>query len=361
MRINKEQLTRIKKLVEDGYISVQKHPNYRLYIYNYTKKTQHERFWNEETMMCRGLILDHNGYVRALPFKKFFNYEEHLEHGWEIPKGPGLVSEKFDGSLGIMYFIGNVPFIATRGSFTSEQATHANELLRTKYKDIVFDQSQTWLFEIIYPQNRVVVDYGSRDELVCLGSISLEEDTFGLWIAPGSNVPPGIPKAPGGFLDDWKTLNKAENKREEGFVVSFLGSDVKIKMKFKEYVRLHRLYTGLTKRKIWEAMKNKEDLDVLMQSVDEEFKTYVLTAINEIKLCQHNYFDRAQSTLKYIQEKTFKGKTPTRKELATEIVKYPDTGLIFALLDNKQGHIDDFLWKISYPDAEKIFRNDIDS
>lgn len=66
------QLDRIRKLVAGRYISVAKHPQLDLFIYNYTAKSQYERYWTEETMMCRGLILDSQGQIIARPFPKFF-------------------------------------------------------------------------------------------------------------------------------------------------------------------------------------------------------------------------------------------------------------------------------------------------
>jgi hypothetical protein len=41
------QITR--KLIDEGYISERKHPVYDYWIYNYTAKTQYERYWNTET------------------------------------------------------------------------------------------------------------------------------------------------------------------------------------------------------------------------------------------------------------------------------------------------------------------------
>lgn len=45
-------------LIDNGYISFNKHNEFPLYIYNYTAKTQWEKKWNAYTLACRGLILD---------------------------------------------------------------------------------------------------------------------------------------------------------------------------------------------------------------------------------------------------------------------------------------------------------------
>src|SRR5690625_6840927 len=64
--------------IEQGYISVRKHPESEaLVIYNYSKKAGYERAWNPTVRNCRGLIVDHvTDEVKARPWPKFFNYEE---------------------------------------------------------------------------------------------------------------------------------------------------------------------------------------------------------------------------------------------------------------------------------------------
>ncbi len=47
----------LQKMIDERYISVQKHPTEELYIYNYTQKAQFDRVWNNETLNCRGLVL----------------------------------------------------------------------------------------------------------------------------------------------------------------------------------------------------------------------------------------------------------------------------------------------------------------
>src|SRR3972149_3073306 len=112
-------------LVQQKYLSVQKHDKVDLLIWNYTPKAQFSRYWTDETMMARGLITDLEGNVIARPFRKFFNYSEHTGEDSKLPSLPMEtfeVFDKLDGSLGILYWRGETPYIATRGSFSSDQA-----------------------------------------------------------------------------------------------------------------------------------------------------------------------------------------------------------------------------------------------
>jgi RNA ligase len=159
----------LPEMLREGYVCVQRHPTVPLYIYNYTSKAQYERVWNEVTLQCRGLILDANGRVVARPFRKFFNLEEVQD----LPAGPFEVYEKLDGSLGILYWLGDEAYLATRGSFASEQSRRANGILQARYRHVLprLDRGHTYLFEIIYPENRIVVNYGGREDLVLLAVV----------------------------------------------------------------------------------------------------------------------------------------------------------------------------------------------
>jgi hypothetical protein len=104
--------------------------------------------------------------IVARPFAKFFNYGTPQA---VIPAEPFVVTEKIDGSLGILYYLDGEPHIATRGSFTSEQAARARRCCASY--EIEWTPGTTPLFEIVYPENRIVVDYGDRRELVLLAAI----------------------------------------------------------------------------------------------------------------------------------------------------------------------------------------------
>lgn len=189
-------LDELQEAVRNGYISERFHPAHQeLAILNYTEKAAYEKHWNDSTLTCRGLIYNVlTEEVLARPFKKFFN--------WDEPQAPGInwdaplyhVANKEDGSLGIIfetpYGIGEGEWttlqVATRGSFVSEQAEHANAWLRDGNGSGKFlawawdriDAGYTPLVEIIYAENRIVLDYGSRDELIPLGSVEISTGVF---------------------------------------------------------------------------------------------------------------------------------------------------------------------------------------
>ena len=144
----------LHKYESEGLVFSQKHPTLPLTIWNYSDKVQYEGLWNETLLQCRGLVTDDEGNVVALPFKKFFNLEENKH----TPTSKFDVYDKMDGSLGILFNYKGEWVFATRGSFTSDQSVKGLELL-SKYDYQKLHNGYTYLFEIIYGQNRIVVKY----------------------------------------------------------------------------------------------------------------------------------------------------------------------------------------------------------
>lgn len=344
--------TLFKTEIENHYISVQKHPTEDLFIYNYTQKAQYDKNWNALTLMARGLILDGEGNIKARPFQKFFN---HGETGAPTVFGDFRVYEKYDGSLGILYWVGNEPFLATRGSFTSEQAVKGTEMLKLALKGNfgALERDKTYCFEIIYPQNRIVVDYGAFEGLILLAVIDNETGwDYPLGEYELKELPFQFAKTYSGIyeLGQIKEFLKEDNK--EGFVIFWGG--FRLKIKFDEYVRLHRLLTKVTARSIWDLMQKGEEINEMLERVPDEFYDWVKKTKEDL---EKHYNEIAKEALEILG--TVCGLT-TRKERAEIILKYKYPAVVFAMMDGKENKPwQQIIWKILYPPHIKPFKQEI--
>lgn len=334
----------LERALSEKLVSVQKHPETDLFIYNYSPRVQFDKLWDDTTRACRGLILDGQMNVVAKPFGKFFNIEEHTPE--EIPSLPFDVFEKLDGSLGILYWHNGIPKIATRGSFTSEQAIHATELLHKKYSHL-FDKLNplwTYLFEIIYPSNRIVVDYGDVDDLFLLTVI--HNDT-GKEALPEIGFP--VVKRFDG-INDISKLKELQEDNKEGFVIRF-SNGFRVKVKFEEYVRLHRIITGVSNVVIWEYLKDGKPLDALLDKVPDEFYEYVRSTANQLQkeFIHMEYEANDMFDLYYHEDK---------KTFALNILKQtPDISAILFNMYNKKNH-KPIIWKKIRPTYQKPFKQE---
>lgn len=349
----------MKHDIDNGLIKVTKHPSLPLDIYNYTERAQFSKKWNIATTVSRGLIVNREtNEIIARPFPKFFNYEER-------PNLIGLddpvrVVDKMDGSLGILYPIedpyGGTEFaVATRGSFQSDQAKHATQVWRERYS-YRFQPPYGWtmLFEIIYPDNRIVVDYGDTDDLFFLGAVDI---WFGTVTGPES-VPewPG-PRASGIVA---RTLREAlslpPRANREGVVVRSLKDYSMVKIKQEDYVQLHRIVTGLNRRAVWEMLRQGlnpyEGVPDELHDWVSDTASVLQASFDSAKIRTFQYFNN--TILKLNQE--YSGpENWTRKDFAVKVQKQDWMPWVkkcmFLLLDNQS--LDEYLWKLLKPTGEE--------
>ena len=337
-------LHKLYKHIREGYISKQRDGSAAcpLLIYNYTHKCQWEKAWDEVTTQCRGLVVNENtGMIVARPFKKFFNLGE-ME---KIPEGPYRVFDKMDGSLGIGVRPG---MIATRGSFESDQAKEANKLY-SQY-GCQWPDDITPLWEIIHPVSKVVVNY-DEEKLVLLATIDKETglDTYEYdwWTGP---VVPEQPVLP---IEELAAFaNKSgdfENK--EGFVILWRDG-TRAKVKYGEYVRLHRLVTGITAKRIWEVLSRGESMDEIRDRVPDEFFQWTTNVESVLRMGYAKLDSEIKQAFAGLPE--FKD----RKDFALYVrAKHPEiASFMFCMLDKKD--YSSGVWKLLKPAGDASFKED---
>lgn len=353
MREHKEK---IEQYINDGLLVRRWHPNGLLQILNYTQRVQYDRLWDDLTMQCRGLILDAEYNVEAKPFGKFFNWSELKSE--EIPNEPFEAYTKLDGSLGIIYWMSDTPYIATRGSFESEQAIRATKILHSKYPHTFdnLDYGKTYLFEIIYPENRIVLDYNGMEDLIMLAVIDN---------ATGKDLPledigfPLVQRHDGIKNIDLLTLLEKDN--EEGFVIKFQ-SGMRCKVKFAEYVRLHKILTQTSNIAIWECLKNGQPLDELLERIPDEFFKWVKSTKEYLESQYHEIQNEALAAYNRIHYASLEdGGIVNRKTFAVEVMKSHKkiSGVLFNMLDNKD--CAPVIWKMLRPEYSKPFKTEVDA
>jgi RNA ligase len=347
--------------LRNGLISRQSHPIFSdLTIYNYTARAQYDKVWNEVTSTCRGLIVDAaSGDVVARPFPKFFNLGEHELDALPLDQ-PFEVLDKMDGSLGILYCTPDGPAVATRGSFASEQAVHATSVFRNKYAHIPLIEGATYLFEIIFPSNRIVVDYGALDDLVLLAVIDIKT---------GADLPiptdwPG-PVAPRHLLADFAAVqsfvsdSQKSGTAAEGVVVRFDPTQpgtpsLRIKLKLADYVRLHRLITGVSTVNVWEALAGGQPIDQWLEHVPDEFYQWVRNTTDNLRAEYQSIEDDCRRAM--ADPRAASGND--RKTVAEYFAPFPHRAVLFKMFDGKP--YESLIWKSIRPAFAKPMRSDPD-
>lgn len=358
----------LAEMVEQGMVSVKAHPDQAadLWISNYTAAAQYTNTWNAVTRQCRGLITgghpvtDASAIVVARPFEKFFNLSEHDTDAHKaLPLDRRFVVEgKMDGSLGILYEAPDGPAIATRGSFSSDQALWATAFLRRVAPGWAVPTGVTLLFEIVYPTNRIVVDYGDHEGLTLLAAIDVDTgadvsvpEAWKEW-RPVVQIYDGIDI---GMILRLIATSPQDWVNHEGFVLRFTPASpglpsLRVKAKFAEYVRLHRIVTGVSTKTVWELLSTGHPLAELLDRVPDEFAQWVQATADEL---QARYDGIEQSCRALMTDARVD--SSDRKSTALFFAEQPHRSVLFKMLDDKDPSA--LIWRMIKPLAEKPFRS----
>ncbi len=248
-----------------GQGNITKKTKGELSLFNYTRKCQYENNFSTITESARGLIIcESQKKIVALPLSKFFNYRERT---YSIPKEDFITTEKLDGSLGILYFWENKWNVATRGSFDSKQSEWAEKWLHKNINLSLLNSSLTYLVEIIYRENRIVVNY-PYEGLVILSAYDLR-DGHEVNMCELMDLGFRCPLIYKYEFKDLLELCKTLPSSEEGFVVRF-DSGYRLKIKGEEYCRAHRLISKVTPLGVWDLLRECGNIEGVRSSLPEE-------------------------------------------------------------------------------------------
>lgn len=278
---------------DDGRISMHelKINNKKLLGFKYTTNTVYSEDWDNVSLHARGIVFDYaTSEVLARPFDKFFNLGEMIDtETGELKPIAGYVKQhlgfdnlsgdykhqkfrvmdKLDGSLGIVFWTGVDWYVKTAGSFESDQAKWANDWFDMLINPNVLDKSKTYLFEIIYNEDKHPIEY-DFEGLVLLGIIDTQtgiEEPLSeiLRVAKELNIRHAEVLE---FTDFDEVVKYAKNlpKTKEGVVITF-ENGFKLKVKGDEFLALQKIFHFLTKDVVYE--------NFLWNSVDANPETSV--------------------------------------------------------------------------------------
>lgn len=291
--------------------------------FKYTTNTVYSEDWDNVSLHARGIVFDYaTGEVLARPFDKFFNLGEMIDTetgvlkpiagyvkqhlGFDNLSGDYKhqkfrVMDKLDGSLGIAFWTGTDWYVKTAGSFESDQAKWANEWFDMIIDPSILDKSKTYLFEIIYDEDKHPIEY-DFEGLVLLGIVDtktgIEEPLSEiLCVAKELNIRHAEVLE---FTDFDEVVKYAKNlpKTKEGVVITF-ENGFKLKVKGDEFLALQKILHFLTKDVIYEnflwnsvdANQETSVKDNLIYAFNEGFIVNIPEELEDMKKYAHDLYE----------------------------------------------------------------------
>ena len=326
-------LNKYFELMHQGLVYIKKHPEYPLFLLNYTPRTQYQQKWCKELVHARGLVVGEDGKIFARPIPKFFNHYE-INDLEKLQDEEYEVFEKMDGSLVIMFHYENHPIFCTRGSFISEQSAKAHEIFRAKYKHISVNKECTYCFEVIYPENKIVVNYEDVEDLFL---ISITHTSSGKEInihATGFKTVNKVDKTSiHAFLSGFEEANM------EGYVVKYtkgLTNSLRVKYKFNTYVEKHK-GKDITAKQIKDSLKKMKpiDLDVIPDECYEEVRTIIAEFEDQFKRKEKTIID---------EYREIRSQNISSRDVIEAIKQSEHSSILFAI--HRKKPYDMLVWKL---------------
>lgn len=366
------------KYIDTGLIDYATHDEFPLALLTYGREAVHTNTWDSVICKCRGLIYNTETMeIVARPFEKFWNLgtagmPETDPSTWtysqsdDVVFGEPEVWEKMDGFLATLYEYDGKSYIASKGSFHSTHAKWAtawyNANVNTKRP---WPAGYTPVFEGICSSLRIVVGY-EFEGLVLLALINnetgeeMDQTQLRSWAEKH-----GV-KTPYVFLGTWQQARERsmnpETKNVEGYVLCWRRpgqTPFRLKVKYVDYLRLHRMVSGVSAKAIYNCLAGNEykgDLDEWCDNSTPWFSKFVNKWVRALTLRHDELMTEATKRYAEVREvnrikvgqRPYENMGAERKEYALEFARYPEIkGILFAMLDGKDASA--VAWKLVKP------------
>lgn len=347
----------IEKYIDKGYVRSQTHSILPLTIYCYTNGCQYDDAWDGVTEMCRGLVIDDKDNIIARPLRKFHNWERYNELN-TVPSGNFTTFEKLDGSMIQVFNYNGNWVISSKGSFESPHAVKASQILSKIGHINELDPDYNYVFELITPEHRIVVDYGNKEDLVLLAIINNKtgnekdiNDYSHLFTLPRVFD----------YKDSFDLYKQSIPSEEEGYVIKFDCGE-RMKIKGSHYLFLHKIITNCTYRDIWRLLKNNDNILTFIERLPDEWIEWFSNKVGKLIVSYKRIEGEVKRDFQHgIEQGLYKYSTSnhpmieelvSRKEIAEyfKSCKYPSC--LFNLLYNQD--YSEWIWEKIYPPSEKF-------
>ncbi|XP_028392639.1 uncharacterized protein LOC114517180 [Dendronephthya gigantea] len=295
-----ELFLKIEDLVKVGKVdkTVDSVTGLEMFIYDRSTAS----FSDPIVLLCRGLVLHPpSKTVVTRPFIKF------LEHaGSRDPNEMVEATIKYDGSLGIAFLWDNDVLVTTKRRMDSKQAIWAKQWIKDHCNLSMFQAGYTYLFEIIYQNNTVIVNYffeglvllaindEKGHELPYNTMLHFARATGFFMVTPritapysevlwycggirsnGGTISPNLPSFTSGALP----VNK---KRQEGWVVKFSDGS-RQKIVYSWWKNTSKLAQLVHPQVVWLLLKH-DKIKVAFENAPNHFYVEILRMVQAIRV-----------------------------------------------------------------------------
>ena len=210
----------------------------------------------------------------------------------------------------------------------------AEGIYKEKYEEVAVMQECTYCYEVIYPQNKIVVDYANDEDLYLISikhtktgkNVNIEQSGFKTVKKINTN---GI------SFNEW-LCHDVPN--EEGYVMKFTKDNLLVKIKFDNYVDKHK-GKYMRKENIEKSMKNM--IPINLSNIPDECYDDVKIIVTKMELKFKEKEIECMREYLYILEHWG---VINRTDMIEAMKQSNSSAILFAMHANKR--YDKLIWKM---------------
>ncbi len=154
--------------------------------------------------------------------------------------------------------------------------------------------------------------------------------------------------------ETFEELKERNTENKEGFVIRFSNGD-RMKIKFEEYIRLHRINDSLTSKMVWGVLAEGDEslLYELIKDIPDESYGVIHDYVNKLK---RSHFEISELVGKYFDNilENYNYELPDGKTFSEIVKLYPMkySSILWRMYHGRP--YDDLVWKMLKPEFEKL-------
>lgn len=264
-------------------------------------------------LLAKGIVFNEENRLVSLPLVKFYNLFEIKDEAYHqqlLTKGLRITAaKKYDGTMIQLFKYRGKYVFTTRGTFKSKYTHAASSIALRKYKRSMakLDEDKTYVFELIHPVSKNVVDYEDED-LVLLAVYDRGFNQYYRTIELGFHHPRTTEYSEFQTFEDAVEWSRRNSHDHEGYVITLESKQQivhRVKIKSEWYIERFKLMYGASHKTVakiywpdeldWDSFK-----DFIPEEIEDYYRGYYdeyVDWINKLKSQCASYYDEVDSSI----------------------------------------------------------------
>lgn len=270
-------------------------------------------------LLAKGIVFNQNNELISMPLVKFYNLfeiEDKDYHQQLLTKGLRITAaKKYDGTMIQLFKYRGKYVFTTRGTFKSEYTHAASTIALRKYKRSLakLDDDKTYIFELIHPVSKNVVDYGDNEDLILLAVHDRGFNQYYRTIELGFHHPKTTEYQEFQTFQDAVEWSRRNSHDHEGYVITLESKQQivhRVKIKSEWYIEKFRMLYNISHKAVaqiyWPDALDWDDFkEFIPEEIEDNYEFYYNEYVEWLNKLRKQVADLYEEVVPNMNQKEF--------------------------------------------------------